>query len=253
MLQGHFVFGLIAGAMVLLVSVAPISAAEVLVLDEAGYGGPIGGFYNGSYGGPPSSAAYISGDLSTQDFTGAKLLWALPADDFTVDEMATLSAFLNGGGRIGFLGEWYGVAGARNGSINAAVATLGGHISIDSTYADNGYPHYAYRSNGKILDDPFTVGVNSVVYGLFSPLSLSGGAKALVLGEDGSSVLLAREDIGAGKIFVMADQAPWDLDPYSAGTDTRTLLANILIVPEPATMTLMLAGGLVLIRRRRAA
>jgi len=34
---------------------------KVFVLDEASYGGPIGGFYSGSYGGPWGPAAYISG------------------------------------------------------------------------------------------------------------------------------------------------------------------------------------------------
>ena len=180
---------------------------------------------------------------------GARLLWAIPADECTTDEIGAMTAFLGGGGRIGFLGEWYGFAGARDASISAALAALGGHVAIQSSHKDDGYPHYAYRSNGKIAEDPFTDLVNSMVYGLFSP------AKALVLGEDGSSVLLAYEPIGSGIVFVMADQSPWDLDPYSSGTDNRTLFTNMLLAPEPVGTGAAALDGLITVglARRRAA
>jgi len=89
------------------------------------------------------------------------------------------------------------------------------------------------------------------VYGIFSPLSISDSAKALVLGEDGSSIMLAYENIGAGTVFVMGGQSAWDLDTYFAGKDNRTLFTNILTVPEPATLMLLAVGGLGLLKCRK--
>jgi hypothetical protein len=215
--------------LLMLVLFAPhVYAADVYVLDEDGYGGPIGGFYSGLYGGPGATAAYISGEVTADKLVGGRLLWLIPADSFTLSEISVMASFLNSGGRIGFLGAWYGFATARDDSINAAISSLGGHISINTNFADNGYPHYAYRSNDRILSDPLTNGVDSFVYGPFSPLSLSASAKALVLGEDGSSVVLAYERIGAGTVFVMTSQSAWDLDPFSAGTGNRDLFRNML-------------------------
>jgi hypothetical protein len=127
--------------------------------------------------------------LDTSKLAGGKLLWVVPADSFTSTEINALASFLNGGGRIGFLGEWYGFATARDDSINAAIAALGGHISINTNFVDSG-TQYAYRSNGQILSDPFTNNVNSFVYGAFSPLNLSASATALILGQDKNNVLL---------------------------------------------------------------
>jgi hypothetical protein len=212
-----------------------IYAADVYVLDEDNYGGPIGGFYSGLYGGPGSTAAYISGELTADKLVGGRLLWVIPAHNFTPSEISVMASFLNSGGRIGFLGGWYGFFTARDDSINAAIASLGGHISINTNYVDNGYPHYVYRSNDQILSDPLTNTVNLFVYGIFSPLSLSGSAKALVLGQDGSSVLLAYEIIGAGTVFVMSSQSAWDLDYAAAGTDNRALFINMLYADTGAS------------------
>jgi opacity protein-like surface antigen len=147
--------------------ISQVYAADVYVLDEDAYGGPIGGFYSGLYGGPGSTASYISGELTADNIAGGRLLWLIPADGFTSSEISVMSSFLNSGGRIGFLGAWYGFATARDDSINAAISSLGGHISINTNYVDNGYPHYAYRSNDRILSDPLTNGVDSFVYGIF--------------------------------------------------------------------------------------
>ena len=48
----------------------------------------------------------------------------------------------------------------------------------------------------------------------------------------------------------MADQSPWDLDPYSAGTDNRVLFTNIL-TPEPAFAALAALAALGCLRLRQ--
>jgi hypothetical protein len=231
--------------------VSTSQATVVYVLDDAGYGGPIGGFYSGLYGGPGVSTEYISGALNDYSFSGTKLLWVVPGDAFTSDEMSTMETFLSNGGHIGFLGGGYWFAGVRDENINTAVASLGGHITINSNWTDTGYPHSVDRNSGGIVSDPFTEGVNSFVFGPFSPLSLGGSAKSLILGTDGSSIQLATENIGTGTIFVMGGQTAWDLDPFTLGSDNRTLFTNILTIPEPCTLALLALGGLAVSRRHK--
>ncbi len=193
---------------------------------------------------------------STLDVTGINLLWAVqPADSYTPSEISTMQSFLAGGGRIAFMGEHGQYAPDENARITAAIAALGGHISINVDAPDPGF-HDATRLNGQILDHPLTAGVNTYNYACFASLNISGAAQKLMLGTNHSNIMMAYENIGAGSIFVITDQNVWD-NVYSSYNDNDVMFKNLLLaethpVPIPAAVWLLGSGlvGLFGLRRK---
>jgi len=215
----------------------------------------INGFYNSL---PGVSSTVLSGTLDTVDLTGIKLLWAVqPADSYTAAEINTMSTFLANGGRIAFMGEHGQYAPNENARITAAIADLGGHISINTDYPDPGF-HDATVANGQILSHSLTQGVNTYNYACFASLNISGAAEKLMLGSNLSDVMMAYENIGAGSIFLITDQNVWD--NVSASTnDNKVMFENLLLaethtnpVPVPAAIWFLGPGlaGIIGLRRK---
>jgi hypothetical protein len=213
----------------------------------------INNFYNTL---PDVSSSTLGGTLDTVDLTGISLLWAVqPADSYTAAEISTMQSFLAGGGRIAFMGEHGNYAPAENARITAAIAALGGHISINTDYPDAGYRD-ATRANGQILDHPLTAGVNTYNYACFASLNLSGPAQKLMLGSNLSDVMMAYENIGDGSIFVITDQNVWD-NVYATNNDNKVMFENLLLaqthpIPIPAAAWLLGSGlvGILGLRRK---
>jgi hypothetical protein len=246
------------------------SAGVVTVWGEA-LGGfnlnTINNFYNGLAG---HSSSIATGTLDTVNLSGVNLLWATqPADAYTSAELTTMSAFLSGGGRIAFMGEHGTFAPAQNTRINTALNFLGSTISINNVILDSGF-RSASVLDGQILSHPLTAGVNTYEYGAFAPLTISGTAQALMLGEQqfggNPSIMMAYQNIGPGSIFLITDQNVWDNGPLWGSFDNERMFENLLsgntgappvggTVPAPATLALLGAGllGLAGLRRRQAA
>jgi len=221
---------------------------------------------NAFYGGLAGHSSSISGGtLDSVDLTGVNLLWATqPADAYTAAELTSMQNFLAGGGRIAFMGEHGTFAPAQNNRINAALGALGSTISINNVVLDGGF-RSASVGDGQILAHPLTNGVLFYEYAAFAPLTISGSATALMLGEtqfNGSaSIMMAYQNIGAGSIFLITDQNVWDNAPnWSGNYNNAQMFENLLVgrtvdVPEPGSMALLGLGlaGLYAARRRKAA
>ena len=158
----------------------------------------INDFYNTLSG---VNSTILNGTLDSNDLTGISLLWAVqPANSYTAAEVNKMQTFLAGGGRIAFMGEHGAYAPDENARITAAIAALGGHISINGDYPDSG-AHYATVGNGQILSHPLTQGVNTYYYACFASLNISGAAQKLMLGTNPSNIMMAYENIGGRKRF----------------------------------------------------
>ena len=202
------------GVLLTLVLNSHVNAGVVTVWGEEVNPGPkalINNFYNSL---PGNSSSLATGDLTTVDLTATNLLWATqPADDYTPAELAKMASFVASGGRIAFMGEHGLYSPSQNLRINAALAFLGSGISINNVALDAG-TRTASVADSQILAHPLLTGVLTYQYACFAPLTISGGAQALMLGQEpylsNPSVMMGYQNIGPGSVFVITDQNVWD-------------------------------------------
>ena len=213
------------------------------------------------YDGLADTDANIISSLDSANLTGKQLLWAVqPASSYTATELSALSGYLSNGGRIAFMGEHGTYAPTENNNINLAINSLGGNIKIENTLEDAGFRdanRTGAGSGGKILSHPLTNGVNTYNYAAFAPLTLSGNAEALMVGDNENKVMMAYQNIGSGSIFLITDQNVWD-NVNAPANDNKIMFQNLISasvvtppVPEPETYAMLTTGLLGLYARCR--
>jgi hypothetical protein len=232
------------------ISAVPAHAGDVRIFGDRYDLNVINNFYN-AYG----HSSQILGTMAGANLAGIELLWAVqPADVYSLAEISTMSNYLANGGRIAFMGEHGSYAPTENNNINAALTSLGANISIVNVVVDGGF-RTASVGDGQILAHPLTTGVNSYQYAAFAPLTISGSAQALMIGEDDpGTIMMAYQNIGPGSVFLITDQNVWD----NSGSlwpshDNEVMFDNLVsavtgappvtgAIPEPSTWAMLLLG-----------
>jgi hypothetical protein len=252
-----------------LVASGAANAGNVTIWGESPFGvslSSMNSFYDNLAG---HSSSIATGTLDTVDLSSTDLLWAVqPADAYTAAELSAMSSFLANGGRIAFMGEHGSIAPSQNNRINTALSFLGADIVINNVVLDGGF-RSASVGDGQILAHDLTAGVNTYEYAAFAPLTISGTAEALMLGEESfngsASIMMAYQNIGPGSVFLITDQNVWDNAPTWGAFDNEVMFENLLSastgappvdndVPEPASIALLGLGlaGLARLRRKAA-
>ena len=107
-------------------------------------------------------------------------------------------------------------------------SALGSTISITNDMHDPGF-RTASVGDGQILSHALTTGVSSYEYAAYAPLSISGSAVALMIGEDQTSIMMAYQNIGPGSIFLITDQNVWDNAPtWGNSFNNARMFENLL-------------------------
>jgi len=267
-------FGRLATGLALVCAVATQAQAGVVsVFGERFNTNIIHSFYNNLPG--HSSTLNVPGvQLNAVSLTGVNLLWAVQPDDaYTADELTAMANFLAGGGRIAFMGEHGTFAPLENGRINTALSILGSTISIIPGAVVDASFRIASVADGQILAHPLTVGVNRYEYAAFDPLTISGTAQVLMVGEENfpNNIMMAFQNIGPGSIFLITDQNVWDNSLDWGSSDNARMFENLLSgntgappvcgqpgqppcdIPEPGSLVLLAIGlaGLQVARRKQ--
>jgi hypothetical protein len=199
-------------------------------------------------------AKNIPTSFTASDLVGAQLtIINRPSSVPSALQLTALNDYVLGGGRLLLNSEHAALSAlARIDEVNAILSALGSSISNKATFFDNDF-----HVTTNIFPDPFTTGVHSILYAATS--SLTGGIE-LVAGASGQD-FIAREGLGSGQLFVIADSNTVDALAFSdpAFFDNAQLYLNFVgaedlnPVPEPTTLLLFgtAAAGLGLVRWRR--
>jgi hypothetical protein len=172
---------------------------------------------------PGSTAFDTQGDLGG---TYAMIVDFLPSQDYTNDEIASLQAFLNTGGRLLVSGENTGCCSVHNGRINALTSALGAPVSIIGDGSGTLIPNGVSTVSG----------VTTVPQGSWSRLEIDDSVAAVLAASDQGHIWGADLYIGQGRLTVIAD-----VQVLTGGADSDRMMQNF--VNEAASFQSVVAGG----------
>jgi hypothetical protein len=169
-------------------------------------------------------------EISSYTLNGTKLLWSmLPAAHLSARAIDGMAMLLARGGSVAFVGEQGRYRYRENNRINIAIAALGGSMRIVNRLLDPAF-RTATTADGQIRSHPLTNGINVFRYAAFAPI-LPGNASVIMTGEQSpnpSSVFMAAESVGGGRIFLVTDQNVWDEVRDFKNNDNGKLFLNLI-------------------------
>jgi hypothetical protein len=171
--------------------------------------------------------------------------------DLTPAQIATVDAYVTGGGRLLINSEWEGYCPGCITETNTILASLGSTIVNDATASNSGI-----HDTSDIVANPFTAGVSDVNYADTSSLTVGAGSTALVYGNpvtDDGQLFIAYQPIDAGDVFVIADSDTADNINATTTNNNGILYCNFgglacaaAPSPAPEPSSLLLFGGSIL-------
>lgn len=228
-------FPIVTAVAAALLGTSAANATQVLLLLDIGFDSTLT-YYQNTFAG--QSTNLLSHGFTAATLSGASLVISNGAASFSQSELAALTSYVNGGGRL-LLGTEAGVFFPNSiNAANQAYAALGSSIRNDLGAYDGGN-----HVTTNIANSPFTAGVHTISYAYASGLT---GGTALVQGTSGET-LVAYQQIGAGYVFGLTDS---NLTQYvSKPNDNAQLFINFetaavmtSAVPEPSTWAMLLLG-----------
>lgn len=157
-------------------------------------------------GRPISSTTVLPGSLAGN----ACVLLNLNQATFSGSQVATLSDYLSGGGKVLMIGE------NDNYSNNAAFRTLATSLGSSMQIQNNAFDP-GFRDTPYIDADPLTRDVKVINYAYSATVSFSAPARSLVRRSDGSDTIMAAEGIGAGTLIALGDANAFTTPSGDAG------------------------------------
>lgn len=166
-------------------------------------------------GRPISSTTVMPGSLAGN----ACVLLNLNQATFSGSQVATLSDYLLGGGKVLMIGENDNYA--NNAAFRTLSTALGSSMQIQNDAYDPGFRETPY-----IDADPLTRDVKVINYAYTATVSFSAPARSLVRRSDGSDTMMAAEAIGAGTLIALGDANAFTTPDGDAGIFVANLCGS---------------------------
>jgi len=181
--------------------------------------------YNGQTG---MSATLISGVLDAAAVTPYDLfVIMLPDDAFAMDETAVLSDYVNGGGTLLLIGEQNGFSSTENGHLNTLMASLGSSMSLESQSLGSGFET---ASGNQIANHPINLNITSLNFGNVNSISGVASGNELIFTSGLGNVWAATENIGRGRIVLLADSNLLSNIEDTGSNDNGSWFSNVAAI-----------------------
>ena len=155
------------------------------------------------------------------------LIFQLPSDAFTANEVTAGINFLNTGGRMFFIGEHSGFA-TYNTNISNYVSSLGGALSITSASFAGAVDQNVGNKN--FTDSSINSGVDQFRFNAASWINIDPDISEAVIVDDANNILVGDQAINLGRVTLIADVNPMDTSTNGLSSyDNKIWFKNLAI------------------------
>jgi hypothetical protein len=153
----------------------------------------------------------------------ACVMLQLNAEPFDAGQVADLQGYMNQGGVVVGIGEYYNYGGADD-TLNDLAGALGVGMSLQDNIYDSDF-----HLTTDIGPSPYAAGVSSLTYAATSGLNVSAPAQVIASTAGGEAPFLASQGIGSGAFVLVGDTnvlSDWSGGGYQTA-DNGVLAANL--------------------------